>query len=175
MKRTFLIFILLECVMNINAQNDMFTLFLELVKPNYVMDANSYFEVSLTNVTSDSTFMIASPSDASLGLGIGACSWLIPEVELDNGTIEDNGKHGFFYFQPEIYIKIAPTGKYKYKFPIGYILKKSQLDKTKKLRVRLEHFVFGYINGTDSKVWDITIYSNWLDVQWEDFRSALIN
>lgn len=175
MKRLLLIMILLECIIYVNAQNDMFTLSLKLVKPNCVVDIDSYFEISLTNVTADSTFMIASPSDASLGLGIGACSWLIPEVELDNGMTEDNGKHGFFYFRPELYLEIMPKTAYTYKFPIGYILKKSQLDKTNKLRVRLEHFILGYIDGVDSKVWDITIYSNWLDVQCEDFRSAVID
>lgn len=157
------------------AQNEMFSLSLRLVKPNGIVDAHSYFTVSLTNLSSDVTFIIGSPSDASRGNGIGATSWLIPEVLFKDGSLVDNGKHGFFYFvmDGKSFLKIAPKQSYSYDFPISYILKMGQLN-IYKIRMKLDRFITVGFKEEDSTYWDLTLYSNWLDVSNEDFSKVLV-
>ena len=132
-----------------------------------------YFEVVLTNTSSDATYTFARSSDSCRG-GYPHTCILVPEFEYTDGNTHEGLDLGFFYFTHEgkKELKILPGESYSCK--ITYLceyqtmgmLRKSDLGNVKRIRVRLKKFkAFGEKKGDSLKLIDSMLYSNWIDIK----------
>ncbi len=189
MKKIILIFSILVCCGCISAQQpeNYFSLFLELVKHNGIIDSKSYFKATLKSRSELTLFVFSDrfPSD------ITPLSIFTIETELNNGKIKETYQYPFFahYYEEKI-IVIPPKSSIIVEFPL--FTEKAEtgkgqvpgffaltLDNTKKYkRVRIKLYNLYYGNKAKSKnempIGGIIplITSNWVDISNEDISKA---
>ena len=143
MKRIYIYFFLTFLYTIGYAQNADFDLSLKL----NTQSNRYYFEVVLTNTSSDATYTFNRSSDSCLGGYPHACI-LVPELEYKDGSMHEGLDLGFFYFTHEgkKELKILPGESYSCN--IAYLceqqimgmLRRSDLGNVKQIRVRLKKF-----------------------------------
>jgi hypothetical protein len=168
MKRIYIYFFLTFLYTIGYAQNADFDLSLKL----NTQSNRYYFEVVLTNTSSDATYTFNRSSDSCLGGYPHACI-LVPELEYKDGSMHEGLDLGFFYFTHEgkKELKILPGESYSCN--IAYLceqqimgmLRRSDLGNVKQIRVRLKKFKALKTGNKYFDVIDTTLYSNWIDIK----------
>ena len=168
MKRIYIYFFLTFLYTIGYAQNADFDLSLKL----NTQSNRYYFEVVLTNTSSDATYTFNRSSDSCLGGYPHACI-LVPELEYKDGSMHEGLDLGFFYFTHEgkKELKILPGESYSCN--IAYLceqqimgmLRRSDLGNVKQIRVRLKKFK---ALKTGNKYFDV------IDTQGNDVETATV-
>lgn len=131
-----------------------------------------YFKVTLTNQSPNARYFFTPLSDAAMS----ECpehAILVPEYECKDGSVKEGVKQGFFYVAHEgMDVLIIPPqgGSYSCQMPFNHhpesagMIKRADIDKVKKVRVRLEKvFALKSREANWEKV-ETTLYSNWVDI-----------
>lgn len=171
LKLVSMIFFLLggNAIQTMNAQ-ERFLVTLKLSKPNYRLDKQSYFEISIKNNTRD-TYHI-------FGLVRGeictACI-AIAEIEKKNGEyIKNGGQNPLISGTKKLTSNETITG-----IPISLFNddtfgalppKAKEENLCKRIRFRIERVFLTNVSTGKSEI--TTLYSNWIDISGEDFTSV---
>ena len=179
-----LVFLLFLCsvvssrAQDVLRQDSLFSLSIELKKPNGKIDRDAYVLMTVHNKT-DKEFSLVKGSNSIYGRQLH--SFLYSEVVRKNGESKESFCGTCIFQEKGKFYKIAPYGVYQGRIPIKRyvhvdegtgLIPPKQMNTSKKIRAIIKKFTVGYASGNgDRELYQTTLYSNWLDVSNEDFSA----